>query len=240
MSAPWPKQEDDFLFLPRFQLELGQQGGTGIEGRPGPAGQLHAAQGRRCLGAAVATQELGPVACHCPRPEVHIGKGDPRRKILVKGAASQQGAAFRVHFGNNIHRRLVAHRAQHPLRKERGTEAAGLLSVVADLQPHDLNRVGRRHENGQFLGQPIVQLLEDRVALAVTNRCHRRRREPVEGSATRWRRSPRRAGRWLRRADRRRCRCSTASDDWSGYCRPRCSPDRFHAPGSRRPVWRSR
>src|SRR5262249_43262893 len=67
-----PEEEDDLLLLAGRYLELDLQGGTGIEGGAGAAGQADAGQRLRGRRRAVAAEELGAVGRRRVRAEVDV------------------------------------------------------------------------------------------------------------------------------------------------------------------------
>ena len=156
-------------------------------------------------------------------------------KSALNGLRAKSALGLGVDLADDVQGRLVAHGAQHPLGVERGRQPPRPgCRGCAPSDARSLTGSSGGTSNEQFAARCRCRSArKTRVALAVPHRSHRRR-DRAAASASRRRRCPRRAGRPLRRADRRPDRCSTASADWSGCCRPRCSRCRSPRPGSRR------
>ena len=128
------EQEDDFRLLARLAAR-----------RP-PAARAHGssagadAPGERLRGAGppgAAGEPLRPRnSVRSPvqlrsRRRLHVGEGDRRAEVGVVGVAREQGAGSRRPVGDDVHLRLLARRAQHPLGVAgRPTAAAGATSVA--------------------------------------------------------------------------------------------------------------
>src|SRR5262249_20636933 len=122
-SAAWPSRNTTSVSAPRGSSNFlwspahGSRAAPTRPGRPPPAAARQPAppEGRRRRRRPVPPQELGAVPGERPRPAIHLGERDGGAEVRVEGVAGKQGAGLGVGLGDDVHRRLVARRAQDPL-----------------------------------------------------------------------------------------------------------------------------
>ena len=152
MFARFAQQENDLLLLAGLKIEGRLQSGARIDRRAGRCRSRLA----RSSAAGAASEPLRPrnsvrSHVHVRGRSVDVREGHGRRKVRVEAIASQQGARLRVDLGDDAHGRLVADGAEHPFREEGGGQAARLPADVAHFETDQFDRVGRRHEEQQFV-----------------------------------------------------------------------------------------
>ena len=175
------------------------------------------------------------------RPRPDGGEGDLAGEAAGPGVAGQDGAGLRVELGRRPAAGRSRGRSRAPIRRRTSPTAAGAgRRCCARVRRTSLTGSSGGTSTSSSCSSPCSACVEARVALAVADGRWPRRRRAAGASASRPRRSPRRAGRPPRRAGRRPGRCARASGGSSGCCPPRCSPGRPRSPGSRSPGWRAR